>query len=431
MIARFAAFMAIVVFNGYSGWLMTQVFPALGQRFRLATVAMDGVMAFMALTVLFRNRSFYGARLLLLFLLSAAVTVIYNLDKIGLLSQLNGLRQPLYFFSLLVLIYDFIQSPIRERFIKTFSLFLVVWGLSQIPTSLLQFLKYGANDNVGGTFGLTGGSGMVTQLAFLITFYCIARYGGTEDGERYATSKVLLFSVFLIPCVLNETKISFIFLGLLILLLNRVGKLWRTIPILFLGGILVYVLFYYYQATVGGVEELTDEKFLNRYLFYDPRQHTDIPRMQKVVLAVNLLSKDIVSFLFGTGYGIFSGTAILGTSRLGRSLAYFEGTRSLLATLWLQGGLVCVAIFGVVLSLFMRHWRQHKFVVRRFSLFLLISIAMVWLYNDAVIDRTFAVVVCYCMMLLYTDTFHVGVRTGLTEAESTEEDHTGAAEAHA
>jgi hypothetical protein len=418
MNVRFAVFMAIVIFNGYSGWLMTQVFPGLDQRIRIATVACDGLMVVMALTVMFRNRRFYGSRVMAVFLLAATVTVIYNADKIGILSQLNGLRQPLFFFSSLVVLYDFIQSPIRDRFIKVFSTFLVVWGLSQIPTSFLQFLKYGANDNVGGTFGLTGGSGLVTQLVFLIMFYLVARYGSLEDGERYSTAKVLLFSGLLIPCLLNETKISFVFLAMYLLLLTRVRRLWRTLPLLVFGGLMIYGLLYYYESTVGGVEEIASDKFLKRYLFYDPRQHTDIPRLQKVVLAVNLVSKDIVTFFFGTGYGLFTGKSILGTSRLGRSLSYFEGTRSLLSTLWLEGGLAGVAVFGVAMSAFFRWPRLQSFVTRRFALFLLAGMVLIWVYNEAILDRTFAAIFTFMMLLVYTDTLHVGTNaSGLAEKE--------------
>lgn len=86
MKVRFAAFMAVVLYNGYSGLLMSQMFVGNDERFRLVTVAFDGLMAFMAVTVLFRNRNFYGVRFIALFLLAATITVIYNLDKIGFIS---------------------------------------------------------------------------------------------------------------------------------------------------------------------------------------------------------------------------------------------------------------------------------------------------------------------------------------------------------
>jgi hypothetical protein len=403
---RLGSFMFVAVYCGYSGWLMTQVFPSLDQRFRIVTAALDALLVLLALTVIFRNREYYGVRLLLIFLLAAAVTVIYNSDKIGFLAQINGLRQPIFFLCALIVINDLVESDLRERFIAAFTLFLIIWGVSQIPTSVYQYLKYGANDNVGGTYGLTGGSGLVTQLVFLIAFYLVTRYGATQNGEGFKLSRVLAFSFLFIPCALNETKVSFLLLALYIIMLAGVRRVWRTIPVLVIGGVLLYAFIYYYQSTVGGVDEITSDKFLYRYLFYDPRQNTDIPRIQKVFMAVQLVSKDIVSFFFGTGYGLFSGSNLLGTSRFGRSLSYFSGTRSLLSTMWLEGGLISVLVFGAATTMFFRPTRLKNFVERRFALFVLVSLLLVWVYNEAVLDRMFALVVGYFMVLLYNGTLH-------------------------
>ncbi len=63
---------------------------------------------------------------------------------------------------------------------------------------------------------------------------------------------------------------------------------------------------------------------------------------------------DVVAYLLGLGYGLFAGTQILGVSRLGKTMVFLRGSRVLLFTMWIQGGLAAVIVFASPLVAFYR-----------------------------------------------------------------------------
>ncbi|MGB6120913.1 MAG: hypothetical protein WBG80_03310, partial [Bacteroidota bacterium] len=91
-------FFAILVFHTFSGLFSTQIVPGAERMVRIMTAGSDALMIFLALLSFFKHRSFYGVRFFVLFLVGAALTLLYNIDKMGALAQLNGLRQPLFLF---------------------------------------------------------------------------------------------------------------------------------------------------------------------------------------------------------------------------------------------------------------------------------------------------------------------------------------------
>jgi hypothetical protein len=394
-------FFAIFVFHTFSGLFSTQIVPGAERMVRIMTAGSDALMIFLALLSFFKHRSFYGVRFFVLFLVGAALTLLYNIDRMGVLAQLNGLRQPLFLFATLVVTYDIFQSDLRKWFVRYFTIFLVVFAILQFPTSLVQYLKFGAGDEVGGTYGLTGGSGYVTQLLFLIVFYLLVRYGTDAEGHRFSFTKLLLFSVLLIPCLLNETKISFLLLPGLLLLMVEPRRFYRFIPVAILGAILVYGLYYYYDQIAGGADSLFDERFLERYLVYDRRQNVDVPRIQKLVLLYHIFSKDLLAAVLGMGYGIFGGGHLIDATQLGRALSYLGGSRGLLLTMWAQGGLLAVVLMVICLFSFLKPLNRVSSATRRLGLFIAFSFLGILVYNDAVLDRVFAMIVCFMMMWVF------------------------------
>jgi hypothetical protein len=398
---KLALFFAILLFNTFSGLVSTQILPGAERMVRIMTAGSDALMIFLALLSFFKHRTFYGVRFFVLFLVAAALTLLYNYDRMGALAQLNGLRQPLFVFATLVVIHDLFQSDLRERFVRYFTAFLVVFAILQFPTSLVQFLEFGAGDEVGGTYGLTGGSGYVTQLLFLIVFYLLVRYGTDEEGHRFSFTKLLLLSVLLIPCVLNETKISFVLLPGLLLLMVEPRRFYRFIPVAILGALLVYGLYYYYDQIAGGADELFDERFLERYLVYDRRQNVDVPRIQKIFLLYHIFSKDLLSAVFGMGYGLWAGGNVMDATQLGRALSYLGGSRGLLLTMWAQGGLLAVGLMLITLFWYMKTYNPVNSATRRLGLYIAFSLLGILIYNDAVLDRVFAMIVSFMMMWVY------------------------------
>jgi len=402
MIIRILLFFAIFAFNAYQGILVTQFFPGLDRMARLTVVAGDGGLVVMALSVYFRNRRFYGAISFVIFVLSSVLTLLYNLDHVGVTDHFNGLRQPLVLLSAVVIVYDILMSSYRDRFVQYFTVALIVFAISQIPSSVWQFLRFGAGDLVGGTYGTTGGSGLVTQLVFMISFYLLVQYGALEGGTGFAVGKMLLFSLLLAPCAINETKIAFIYLAAYIVMLAMSRQNFLRMVLVFgVGGALFYVLGVYYTQTVKDPTSLLNEKFIESYLFYYPKEGVDVPRFQKIALMFGLLSKDFVTFFVGLGYGLFGGTSLLGASRFARSLWYFGGSRPLLNTIWIQGGLF--ATYAIVWASFgyLRGRLADSFCMRRFRLFLGFVILSSWFYNDMLLDRTVAIIVAFLTVWVY------------------------------
>jgi len=390
---RILLFFLVLLLNSFFGAVLMAV-PGAERIFRFAVFACDGIMIGMAVTVVWRSRVFSGVRYLVLFLFVSTLTFFLNVQSVGIATHLNGLRQPLFLLTTLIVLYDISQSSRWEVFERLFNAFLIVFALLQIPLSLYQFLIWGAGDYVGGTYGYTGGSGFLTQLAFLISFYFIARSSWLDDPDSVRIRSVLLYSLLLLPCTVNETKISFIYLAVFIVLLTMSrGKILKSIPIVAFGVALILLLNYYYGKTVGDPQNVFDERFLERYLVYDSRENVDVPRFQKMVLMFRVMRGDIFQMLFGLGYGVFAGENILGTSSFGRSLWYFQGTRIQLNTVWIQGGFLAVMVLLPISFWFLR--RRSILTsgnMRRFHTFLAMLLASAWTYNEALYSRPFAMI---------------------------------------
>jgi len=394
-------FFAILVFCSVSGLLSSMIIPAQERTIRMMVSACDGLLLLMALLSTWRNRNSYVVWSLMVFLLISTITFVYTSDRFGVLEHLNGLREPLFFFSSLVVVFDLYHSRYQELFIRWFTRFLFVFAVVQIPLAVIQFLKFGAGDGVGGTYGIAGGSGYLTQILFLISFFLAVRYASLEDGSHFSIRKIPFFLVLLIPCAINETKVSFVLLAAFILLVAGSRKrILRTIPLLALGVGLVVLLNYYYSTTVEDTSYILDQKYIEGYLL---TQRTgaggDLPRFQRFLLMFGVMANDVGSILLGMGYGVFGGGNILGISRLGRSLYYLvEGSRILLFRVWIQGGVVAVLTFAFAMFAWLRVKTNHYPTMRKFYWFLAFSLLLSWFYNEAMIDRTFAPVSIFFMM---------------------------------
>jgi hypothetical protein len=386
----------VAYFNAFSGMVYTWLLPGVDKLARLASTGGDAIVVLLAGLVVWKHRGSYPVRFLLLFLLTVIGTVIYNIDRVSVVSQLNGLRQPLFFFASLVVMYDLFQSAVSERLVRHFTIFLVLFAAAQIPTSIVQFLLYGPGDRVGGTFGIKGGSGYVTLLAFMISFYVTVRFASLEDGTHFKIGRALVFTSLLIPCALNETKVAFLLLPVYFAALIASRRhMMRAIPLLIVGVMLAYALDYYYSEYVEDTSKVFDIVTLEHYLFYGRSYYTDIPRFAKLGMMFTMMGREPITFLTGFGWGIFSGGDVMDASRFARSVAYFSGSRMMIFTIWLQGGVAALAISLGAAFWYLRSGPFALFTVRRFALFLAAILLAMIFYNEALIDRTFAVVLAF------------------------------------
>ena len=392
--------------------------------FGVATAACDVIMFAMALSVMIRHRDAAVVRWLLFVLVAAAVTVVLNLGNLGLAAQLNGLRQPLFMLSALVVMYDLLFSDRSAFVVVWMDRFLVVFALTQLPLSLYQYLRYGAGDLVGGTYGLGGGSGMLTQLLFMITFYLLVRYGSVDEGESFAVRRIIPFSLLLAPVALNETKISFVFLAVYVgfLVLSR-RKFYKAVPILALGFLLAYFLVEMYTESVRDPSRyLTDQDFMERYLIYNAQPGVDVPRFQKLMIMFDGMAKNVSSLILGYGYGLFVGDKILGKTMYVKSFWYTAGTRPMLFSLWMQGGfLAAVGMAGAVFTFASQKFAGAASTVKRFRWFLAAIVGVALLYNEAWLDRPFALIFAYLSTWLILQSYEAREEVSEAEPEASDE----------
>jgi hypothetical protein len=276
----------------------------------------------------------------------------------------------------------------------------------QLPFAGYQFLKYGACDAVGGTFGLRGGSGMLSQILYIICFFLLVRYASLEDGSHFKIGKTMMFLPLLLPTMLNETKISFILLPVFLVLIVASGrKIYRSVPLLLAGVAIAFMLNYFYSETVQNTSNLLDEDYFEKYLVHvNPQTNEDLPRLQRLAIMFQMMGKDAGAITLGMGYGVMGGGSVMDVSRLGRRLYYLvTGSRILLFSVWIQGGLLAVLVVGATMFRFAWKRPQHPYVQRRFHWFLLFSLLLVWFYNEAMTERMFALLIWFFIIWLSVD----------------------------
>ncbi|MDE5750458.1 MAG: hypothetical protein K2H87_06790, partial [Duncaniella sp.] len=208
-----------------------------------------------------------------------------------------------------------------------------------------QFLRYGANDYGGGSFGL-GGSGQVTTLIYLVSFYLLSkRWNFSRSWFVNLTENKANF-ILLYPTLLNETKISFIYLLVYLLLLfpfdrKYVVRMCAAIPlllVLFTGIFLVYL-----NATNTDEDTVLSKEFFDSYLFggEDPQQLidlallvqeeevetdniwvVDVPRFTKLFAVPDMLDSTRGGWLWGAGVGQFKGGTVVSVSSFARKFGY-------------------------------------------------------------------------------------------------------------
>jgi hypothetical protein len=227
----------------------------------------------------------------------------------------------------------------------------------------------------------------------------MVKFASDDDGENFLVRKVIPFFFLLVPCAINETKVSFLLLGVLIFLLvvSR-NKMLRSIPLLALGVGMLYFLDYIYSQTAGDTKNIFNDRFIEKYLYSGATNQYggDLPRFARIPIMLKLFGSDILTHLLGLGYGLFSGHVVLGTSRITRALDFFRGSRMMLFTLWVQGGILTVILYAVASFRFLRSKLEITSTETRFRWFIGFSVLLAWSYNDALLSsRAFAMLVSF------------------------------------
>jgi len=359
----------------------------------------DILMVLLGLTSL----SFAGRKLsvILLFLVCCFIFNI-SYSEVPVLSSLNGMREILGIMSM-VTFYNKVFSEgmedMAEDCINIVRKYAPVFLALQIPAAFSQYIRFGPSDYVGGTIGFMG-SGILSLLLVCLVYFL-------HFFVKDVKTNILLYFA-LIPMFLNETKISFILIPMMILFIFI--KLDVKNVLIGVGGAIGFFFLFnkFYAASYldfdNSAAGIFTSDFLTSYLMGDIYTYDDVPRVTKIIIGWNLLAQDMNMFFFGAEYGLFKGGNLLEMSTFAQTYQWLlAGTRPYFFFLFMQGGLLLVAgIFWIVLYI-------NKFFrkVNKFQIFLLIVLLLVMGYNDSLRNGSF-ITIFFFLMFFANSKFYTG-----------------------
>jgi len=374
-----------------------------------------------------KNRFILG--LFLIFIVTSTFTYAANSD-VSLISHINGLREYLIIFCAYSFTNAIFASEYRDLFLNKFYGFIKPFLIIQIPVTFFQFLKYGANDGVGGTFG-PGETGTLTIIIFILCFYLIWIHTNRRLSDRFNYRTNLMILPFFLPILINETKISFVFIALFFLFqLNLKGKALVSNIILLTFAIAIINIYNNYNASGVRSESVFNREFLKEYLAmefegkdeYNKKEflekysleengetYFDIPRFTKISLAIKTLSQDSLKMLFGNGIGIFKGGKILERSEFSvDNLWLLKGSRPYLFFLLMQGGvlntlIILVLLFYPVMKISKRGavLKEKVKLLKNLQYFIASNLILILFYNDSLRNGAIVIIISSISMLIY------------------------------
>jgi hypothetical protein len=322
--------------------------------------------------------------------------IAFNLSYNGndILYSLNGLREIITILCLAIYFNDVFSDENEElaaEYTELFKRFATVFLVAQLPVAAYQFSIHGPSDAVGGTYGNLGSGNMTLSVICQVFFL--------SHFTRSNTQRALLY-VCLVPLFLNETKVSFILIPLLILFIHFQPRLKSIVGAALAAGVALFVFNSFFTTNIGvnfdnNLTGIFSKDFIEGYLFGDVYTYTDVPRFTKIILAWQLLAENTITFLFGFEYGIFRSTEVGDTSQFSQNMQWLmTGTRPYLFFLMIQGGMLLVVGFIWLMLQINRFFVENN---NKFKTFLFLLFILVMFYNDALRSHNITIVYFFCV----------------------------------
>lgn len=315
-------------------------------------------------------------------------------DIIGLIAIL-----PIYRY-----LYD--KSP-GHNFTAVFNRQLYIWLILQAFAIVWQFVKYGAGDAVGGTFG-NSGSGITSTCIYIVSFLLLMqRWNADEMAASFkANFKYILL---LFPTMLNETKVSFVYLVIYFFLLlpfshKFIKKIFIAVPIAV--GLFFIMLPIYLTTTDTKIDTLIDNDFYQNYMVgtdigdvgeraqmitdgtlegddIEDATRVDVPRATKYLFMWPILQDTKGGHAFGAGIGQFAGWNDNNFTRFARLNKWLlNGTKPWIFAVWVQLGWIGVILTSILIIRGIWHRPRGNRKILKMDLFLLAVFALSFLYDD-------------------------------------------------
>ncbi len=234
---------------------------------------------------------------ILLFALFSLIGIYYN----GLSLVILQFRE----FKYLLLLIIMIPYTDREYFKNVWTVLKLI-ATASVPVAVIQWIIYRDDgDRITGLLGY-GGSGTLTLFVLIIFF--------TELGIRLQNNKPVLgyYFLYLIPTFINETKITFILIPVMlmvILILTKKLTSKKAILIITLCIAVVIVFGIIYEKVYStSIFEVFSYEYLNEYLFAT-HWEGDAGRFAKVLYAYNIVKTGNFAFGYGLGSSYIGATS--------------------------------------------------------------------------------------------------------------------------
>lgn len=323
-------------------------------------------------------------------------SLCYAAHDYALVTHINGLREILN----MVLVFSFFESledNWKAAYYARFRKFTGIFLISQIPVTLYQFAIYGAGDHVGGSLG-GGNSGVLTLVIILMVYWRIRERLPLIGGKAYFNA------LYLAPLVLNETKISFLLIPVLFFCLIKKWT-FKHLIINALGGILFFFLLNSLYTDQGQSKEdpfaeMFDAEFLDYYLLgsNSDTEYDDIPRVLKIVLAVDLLQQHGEDAMFGMSYGVFKGGSMVEKDAFANEYNWLlSGSRPTIFYLLISGGF---SLLVLVITYFLTKIYGDGRGVADTGMMLLLTVLLciMMVYNDAIRGQFFLMIYAFFIL---------------------------------
>lgn len=322
------------------------------------------------------------------------------LNGISFITFANGMRQYLDLVFILCIIRYLLATRIRlEYFIPLFEKNLYLFLLLQFPVMVQQCIRWGAFDNVGGSLGWMM-SGPISTLLYVISFYLMTRRWDTNKSYIANLKQNWILLVCLFPSMLNETKISFIYLALYFVLLVPLGKgyLKKILYIIPLTGLFAFgsiELFSVVQSNsnyandihefsikdyVLGQEDMRtaiQDGTMEDAIPYFEEENVDLARGLKFASLPIVIRSHPHGFWFGFGPSQFKGGSVMDQTEFAKEFSWLL-TGTTISLLMFQ---IDLGVFGMLwllayLLILFRAWQRVKKREWRLTLFMAIIVIL-------------------------------------------------------
>lgn len=294
---------------------------------------------------------------LLLFIVGSIIGIYYN----GLTIVILQYRE----FKYLLLPIIMIPYTSLEYFKPVWTVLKAIAAFS-VPVAIAQWIIYRDNgDRITGLLGY-GGSGTLTIFLLIIVF--------SELGKRLQNNEKIvgLYLLYIVPTFINETKITFVLIPIMLvfaLVLTKKLKSKQALIGVVVCATLLLVWAYLYQKTYSkSIFDIFSKEYLSEYL-YTTEWEGDAGRFAKVMYAFNIIKDRNLLFGYGLGSSYMGATS----GATGYAVKHFfendmfRGTRPQAFVSLLDMGLLgCIILLLVLIFIFLKVLNKKESTIYKF-----------------------------------------------------------------